>query len=591
MKFLQKYMRFFENEQAKNVGRGGHPMRLPGSADKTQYNILIANDEDALSAWNDILPLNKEEATGASISPYTHKLEFFSYKGAPYSAENPGIRISFGRGIFSKGALILKNSDGTWQLDTAEQTKSPLVINEDNTTLDELLKSMAEQENVSYFFNFDKEKIKKYQTETGEFKSRSTEPIKITFSDGEDTFGDKLIKILGVDKEMSGLAKALRFMWALAVARKANRYLDEAVVLNLLLDKNGQSNYWGKKIEFGERYILKEQITELENEAKQLDELRKKPIEELSDEEKNRLGFRTMFTELMDISSVGKFLKICYEKLGLTVRLIKGKFAPGYRSRGAEKDSEGDYVMGIDINPIFNMNKKGVMAAAIYAYQMKPEDINLNDIDFKKKLTDIIKNNVTAILKKKATSIEVMLSKRNEFSIQDGKVLHTDVKEPRVYFVEFSQKAALERLLLMDKESIMYKIFKEGSSGKRLIIEDERKNAAFVFNLILDFTEKLSKDFKEEFKDSFISSEKSDSYLQKINDSVKYAIDKSKYGKLIKRILEIINPDLIMDLYGETVEPSKPTEIEAPTQAPTQEAPTQEPPSEEDDDELKGLLL
>lgn len=586
MKFLKRYLQIFEARKSEISS----DITASGGTDKFSeelYDKLILNDDEALSAWKDIEALQGRYVGGYSgggdIHAYTKgDIKIYLIKDA-YGPDKDAYRISFKRNITSTESIVRLAEDGSWKLTTQERTISPLYIDEtlEGMTADKIVKSMQDEDEVSYFFALNPDKIKKYtDPKTGKEKHYGEFHIEVSFSDGDNKLGDQLMKKLGVNRKMSGLAKALRFLWAWAIARKGNRYLDESKILTELLDEEGQKLFWDEQIPAGERYPDPSTFEEI-------DRLKTKKLEELTDEEKRKIGFYDLYTELRDIPEISNFLKRAYEKLGFKVDLIKGELGLGFVSRGAVKQSGGGYTLGINISPVFNSTKDSILTSAIYALEMDDSDINLSDEEFEKKVKSIESQNIIAKLKKETTGIEVQLSKRDTFDYTaNGKKLYTDPKKPNIYFIEFSKTRAFKRLLLDGKNSILYSIFKEGSSGKRLILDQDRISAAFVYNLMLNYTEKLGSELKS------LPSEAEEKTL--FDKALAYAINKSTKKDLIKRILSVINPNLSKEISNvaptEMADTSKKRQKVKKT-TPPESTTSPETPSDTDDDDLISSIL
>ena len=551
------------------------------------YIPFIEEDQQAKSALEDLKPfadevLDRNGRMAAYWTPFDYidpitKSPVENFYCFFQDKSKDKIRISFKRMLLPGADTQISSEDGgkTWTFFTTERTKSPITFNENETTIEDAVKSAEEMVDVSYFHKMDKEKIKRYTSENEQgvttTKSYTKVPVVISFSNGKDKFGDKLLEILGINQEMSGLAKALRFIWGFLVARKSDRYANEWEVMSHLFNNFAQKELWGKKINPGKRYF---DVAEMQS-------ILDKPKETLTDEEKNDLGLYNILFVLSDIRKTANFMQNAYYDLGLKVDPIKGRFFVGERSRGAVIDadqsqidpniidSKGNSIIGVKISPVFNTNENSVLSATIKTYQLEDSDFNLSEEEFRKKVSEL--PNVKTYLKKElvSTGIQLVLSKREDLHYQIGssKLWHsTDLSKPVIYFTEFFEKDAFKRLLIDDKgaEPLMNKIFNVGQ--KRLYIENERVSAAFIFNLIKDFNIKLSARLKG--INGIPNWDKDD---QNIIESLKFAINKNRESESILKVLSITNPDLYSKVatiaQGPVAAPQAPVELAPQAQA------------------------
>lgn len=549
MKFLEKYMRFFEAYTPDSSRTEKAEVEKRAKQVSELYNQLTDSNSKVGKAMGAIVALRddyNDDTYYGNFPPATQKGTYIPDPSGAFAVYNDvtrGLRVSFKKNYTPKDCFIYfrPKEDGgyTYFFETAELTAT-FMGRKDETEEQKAARQEAEK-GFFRFLNkedsknqFSKEKLKKDYA-TGETLDKETEEEKYarlesdreagkksappTRSELEEERKNRLSRNAQIEanrkaayaagnwhsvsntktdylitNEFDNLEDCLKWAWAYFVARKTPRTLDKITTFVYLIKKFDSLK--NKKLPIGDRYG-----SEGENISGTI-------IEDLEKEEglmsdistKRDSGLIGMYgEELKDMRSTVYFIKNIYSLLGLEVKPIEGSWDTSSDvSRGAVRKKDvainpketvkrPEWIIGFDIsNNLSNSNT--VLGAACKSFTNNAVKYMDRDLIFE-------------------------LAPRNEFKYTDGKKIETEISDTKVevYFSCREEEEAFRKLLLGFKlqaagikaEEVKPIILSAFSGESKEIITvgemgdvEEIKNS-FILALIIDFTKNIAKNIEQ----------------------------------------------------------------------------------------------
>jgi hypothetical protein len=522
MKFLQKYMRFFEAYTPDSSRTEKAEVEKRAKQVSELYKQLTDEKTKVGKAMGAIVALRDDYNDDTYYGNFTAATQKGTYipdssgAFAVYNDATRGLRISFKKNFTPKDCFIYfrPKEDGsyTYFFETAELTATFMGRKEETEE-----QKNARQEAEKGFFRFlNKEDSKNLFKKLTVKKDYATgEPLveetpeerqerlaknveieadrKAAYAAGNWHSVSNVKTDYLITNEFDNLEDCLKWAWAYFVARKTPRKLDKIKTFVYLI-KNFDS-LKNKKLPIGDRYGSEGEkvdgtvINDLEKEESLLSDI----------STERETGLISMLgEELKDMRSTAYFVKNIYALLGLEVKPIEGTYDSStdvtrgavrkidVSKTGSETAERPDWIIGFDIsNNLSNSNT--ILGAACKSFTNSPVKYMDKDLIFE-------------------------LAPRNEFKYKDGKKIETKMTDTavEVYFSCREEEEAFRKLLLgfklqsagikaEDIKPIILSSF-SGESKEIIVIGemgnvDEVKNS-FILALIVEFTKNIAKNIE-----------------------------------------------------------------------------------------------